>query len=235
MSTASCVSTIRLADPLGGGASVFKDRGAIDKADVEQPYAQLIYPLDDELGQDLDPNTSVVYRLDLFLDRFAILLSDGSGPNSPFEGTGVTPNSVSTSSVSITQNGRPLTAGVDYVLGYSAANNTLLLTPLSSLWQPNSVYVVRLDNAAIVDLAGNRLRHNQLDGSTTFTIILGEFEFDYGDAPNASYGTLLGSNGARHVILPPAITGSPLLYLGTRCRQRRRWTAPVARESRACQ
>jgi hypothetical protein len=198
-------------DPLGGGSAIFKDRGAVDRSDVEQPYAQLILPLDNELGADLDPNATVVYRQNLFLDRFSVLLSDGSGPNSPFEGTGVDPTTVNGSTVKLSRNGVVLTEGVDFVLGYSAANNMLLLTPLSSLWQPNSVYVIDFDNKvealdpeAIFDLSGNLLRSNQPDGRTTFTIILGEFGFDFGDAPDASYGTLLASDGARHVILPDA-------------------------------
>ncbi len=199
------------ADPLGAGSVVYKDRGAVDKADSELPYAELLVPLDnDASGEDLDPNSTVVYRLDKFLGQFTILLSDGAGPNAPFQGTGVDPTTVNASSVSIRQDRQLLVAGKDYTLGYNAASNLLLLTPLSSLWQPNQVYVVTLDNTQITDLAGNPLRLNQPDGTTKFTIILGDAEFDYGDAPNVSYGTDLASNGARHV----QIANAPV-YFGT--------------------
>ena len=214
-------------DPLGAGSSVFKDRGAIDKADTTQPYAQLLIPLDnDAAGADLDPNSTVVHRTDVFLKEFSILLGDGAGPNSPFQGTGINERTVdiplevsdpldpdatiSQRAVRLTRNGQPLVEDRDYTLGYNANSDVLLLTPLSSLWEPNSVYVITLNNTLIQDNAQNFLRNNQPDGSTTFTIILGEFEFDYGDAPN-SYGTLLANNGARHVLLPEAP-----LFLGAR-------------------
>lgn len=206
-------------DPLGGGASIFKDRGAVDRADKEQPYATLILPIDNDTeGLDLDANSTIVHRADEFLEFFSILLGDGLGPNSPFQGTGVNGLTVdnpadplvSQRAVKLSRNGGLLVEGVDYNLGYNANNNVLLLTPLSSLWEPQSVYVITLDNTQIADLAGNSLRNNQPDGSTTFTILLGDFAFDYGDAPN-SFGTLQASNGVRHVLIP-----GNSIFLGSR-------------------
>jgi len=209
-------------DPLGAGSSVFKDRGAVDKADDERPYAELLIPLDNDAEErDRDPTDTVVYRVDTFLEEFSILLGDGPGPNSPFQGTGINERTVdiatetsdpddpdatiSQRAVRITANGQPLVEDIDYTLGYNANNNLLLLTPLSSLWEPNIVYEITLDNSLIQDQAGNFLRDNRPDGSTRFTIILGAFfEFDFGDAPDVGYGTLLNSDGARHVLLPEA-------------------------------
>lgn len=51
---------------------------------------------------------------------------------------------------------------------------------------------------AIRDLAGNPLKANQVDGSTTLTIFLGE-GLDYGDAP-APYRSLAADNGPRHTV-----------------------------------
>ena len=57
---------------------------------------------------------------------------------------------------------------------------------------------------AIRDLAGNPLKPNQVDGSTTLTIFLGE-GLDYGDAGVSSNGTNIASeaivNGARHTVV----------------------------------
>lgn len=53
---------------------------------------------------------------------------------------------------------------------------------------------------AIRDLAGNPLKANQEDGTTTLTIFLGE-GMDYGDAP-APYQSLATDNGPRHTVDP---------------------------------
>ncbi|MCA9121350.1 MAG: pre-peptidase C-terminal domain-containing protein, partial [Planctomycetales bacterium] len=191
-------------NPLGGGSDIFKDRGAIDRADGDDPFAELLIPVDNDAeGVDADPNDTIVNLRGPFLETISILLGDGPGPNSPFEGTGVDPATVQAATVSVTRNRQQLVSGVDYTFGYDANSDILLLTPLSTLWQPNSVYVVTFDNTVIADLAGNTLRSNQEDGSTKFTIILGEFDFDYGDArDDLSYGTTLGNDGARHVLIP---------------------------------
>jgi hypothetical protein len=53
--------------------------------------------------------------------------------------------------------------------------------------------------APIRDLAGNSLKANQLDGSTSITIFQGE-GLDYGDAP-APYASLNAQNGPRHQVV----------------------------------
>ncbi|MFV1964650.1 MAG: GEVED domain-containing protein, partial [Pirellulaceae bacterium] len=60
---------------------------------------------------------------------------------------------------------------------------------------------------AIKDLATNDLKPNQLSGETQFSIILGDVALDLGDAMDPALPTVLGSNGAVHVI-------SDDLYLG---------------------
>ncbi|MEZ6136944.1 MAG: GEVED domain-containing protein [Pirellulaceae bacterium] len=52
---------------------------------------------------------------------------------------------------------------------------------------------------SIRDLAGNTLKPNQVDGSTTVTIFLGE-GLDYGDAP-APYLSTAADNGPRHTVV----------------------------------
>ena len=188
----------------GGGSQVFKDRGAIDLADQDRPYAVLRNPVDnDQAGLDRDPNATVVWATDSILEDFRIFLGDGRNPDSPQEGTGADPLTVTSDTVEVRQNGRPLVEGVDYVFAFNASTREMRLTPLSTLWEPSSVYDITLDNHVITDRVGNRLRGNRDDGSTTFTVILPDVAFDFGDAP-ASYGTLLVDNGARHAWIDDA-------------------------------
>lgn len=53
----------------------------------------------------------------------------------------------------------------------------------------------------ITDNAGNALKANQVDGSSTLTIFLGE-GMDYGDAPDPTYTTKRDNNGPRHTVVP---------------------------------
>ncbi|TWU41720.1 tandem-95 repeat protein [Novipirellula artificiosorum] len=196
----------------GTGADVFKDRGAVDRSDTDQPYAVLLNPVDNDVqGQDRDPNATVVHLTNPLLENFKILLGDGRGPSSPFEGTGVngltvedaSNPAISQEAVKIVHNGRLLVENVDYSLGYNTQTGVLLLSPLSALWEQSGVYTITLDNTTIADLAGNPLRSNQTDGSTQFFILMPDVQLDYGDAPD-SFGTLLASNSARHTIQPGA-------------------------------
>ncbi|MCP4943023.1 MAG: tandem-95 repeat protein, partial [Planctomycetaceae bacterium] len=193
----------------GGGSAIFKDRGATDRADTDAPYAVLLNPVDnDALGEDTDPTTTIVRVTDPLLENFTILLGDGPGPNSPFEGTGVDnqtvddPNdpNISARAITISRNREFLEEGVDYNVGYNELTGVLLLTPLSTLWEPTGVYTIELDNTLIADRVGNRLRPNQTDGSTQFTVIMPQVEIDFGDA-DPSYATLIADDGPRHAII----------------------------------
>jgi VCBS repeat-containing protein len=193
--------------PGGGGSDVFKDRGAIDRSDTDQPFAVLHNPIDNQAGLDRNPLATVVYLRQGLLENFTLLLSDGRGPQSPFEGTGVDgatvfdsrDSNVAAQAIAIWQNDRLLRQGFDYTIGYNPESGVLMLTPLATLWDDRSIYTIRLDNTRIADKQGNRLRPNQPDGTTQFTIIMPEVEFDFGDAP-ATYGTLLIDRAAYHSI-----------------------------------
>lgn len=194
--------------PGGFSTDVFKDRGAVDRSDTDQPYAVLLTPVDnDDEGQDRNPANTIVHLRDGLLEEFTLRLGDGRWPLSPFEGTGVAaqtvfdpanPNVIA-QAITVLQDGRLLRPGTDYTVGYNPQSGLLMLTPLATLWDDRSVYVIRLDNAQIADKQGNRLRPNQSDGTTMFTIIMPATEFDFGDAP-ASYGTLLSDRAAYHSI-----------------------------------
>ncbi|MCC9658214.1 tandem-95 repeat protein [Rhodopirellula halodulae] len=185
----------------GGTTAGTVDLGAIDRVDSRRPFATLLIPTDnDNAGQDTDPTATNLRLTDPVLDAFSILLSDGENIFSKFEGTGIDPATVNAASVVVRRNGRDLTEGEDFTLGFNASSGELRLTPVSNLWEPSSVYEIRLDNTFIADRAGNLLRPNRQNGTTRFTIILPTVQLDFGDAP-ASYGTNIVNDGARHAVI----------------------------------
>ncbi len=131
-----------VAPPPGLGENVFKDRGALDRADFVRPHASLVLPLDNGAG-DLDPALSRVHLAHTALDRFSIQLADGQAP---LFGSGIDTLTVSTGMVSIMQDNRELVRGVDFTVWYDSTSNILHIVPLAGVWQVDSNYVIRLQN-----------------------------------------------------------------------------------------
>jgi VCBS repeat-containing protein len=126
--------------PAGQGQNVFIDRGAIDRVDFAGPVAVLQRPLDnDSNGLDQDENPTFVRVRSGSYDFFEILLDERTG-------TGTDPNTITDRSLILTENGRPLISGVDYVFGFSANSRTIRLTPLAGFWRNDSVYEMTLIN-----------------------------------------------------------------------------------------
>ena len=201
-----------------GGNGNFVDRGATDVSDFEAPFAFLLNPVDNDIqGADLDPELTTVMVADPIVENFRIQLGDGPDPSSPFEGTGVNgltvlntnDPTVAETALTITRNGVPLEQGIDYSIAFNELIGELRITPLATLWERSSIYIVTLNNDQIADKAGNHLRSNQVDGETRFTIIIPPVEIDFGDAPD-TYRTLNESNGARHIS-----PDRPDVFLGT--------------------
>ncbi|MCY2991686.1 MAG: right-handed parallel beta-helix repeat-containing protein, partial [Planctomycetota bacterium] len=152
-------------DPLGGGSKVFKDRGAVERIDVDAPSAKLSDPVDGD-SWDVAATATVVQRIDnRQFDQFTVQLIDGPGDPRPVEGTGVDPATVTPAGVSITQDGLLLYESTqvkpdnpadpsddldprsyDYTQGYDGTNQILKLTPKSKIWEGNRTYVVTLNN-----------------------------------------------------------------------------------------
>ncbi|XZE21483.1 tandem-95 repeat protein [Pirellulaceae bacterium SH449] len=136
---------LRVDDPAvpsasGLGANVFKDRGAVERADFVAPVAVLLQPQDnDAAGVDQDRSVTYIRLDDGRLDFFSILLED-------INGTGPDPATVVASAITLTENGRVLREGSDYVLGYNANSRILRLTPLAGIWRNDSVYEITLNN-----------------------------------------------------------------------------------------
>jgi VCBS repeat-containing protein len=163
--------------PAGQGANVFKDRGAVDRADFIGPEAVLLRPLDnDSANVDIDRTTTYVRLTNGNLDYFSVLLLEN-------EGTGPDPRTVTADSLMLTENGRLLQPGVDYIFGYNANSRTIRLTPLAGIWRRDSTYELTLINNDTIRLStvgGNQIQDgNQivanLPGGASAT-----FEFESG-------------------------------------------------------
>ncbi|MCO6455986.1 MAG: DVUA0089 family protein [Pirellulaceae bacterium] len=91
-----------------------------------------------------------------------------------------------------------------------AGGGDVVITGAQLVTDINNRFVANVFTGAIKDLALNDLKSNQLSGETQFTILVGQVNMDFGDAPAGPYPTNRGGNGAIHVI-----TSDPL-YLGRR-------------------
>lgn len=163
-----------VASPNGMGSNVFIDRGAVERADFEGPIAVILRPQDnDSLNVDADRNRTYIRTQEADLDSFSFLIQD-------FNGTGPDPATVISSAVVLTENGRVLRDGSDYVFGYNSNSRTLRLTPLAGIWRNDSVYEITLNNTdghRVTVPAASSLRDGDklvvVRGATTVTL-----EFD---------------------------------------------------------
>jgi hypothetical protein len=146
------IGQIRVDDPSvdtppGQGARVFKDRGALDRADFVGPSAVLLNPQDnDAFGADGNSILTFVELTNTVLNNFSIQLVDGVQPADPQEGTGADDNTVQANRVTVSRDNTKLVEGVDYAFSYDATNNIIRLTPFAGIWERDRVYDIRLSN-----------------------------------------------------------------------------------------
>ncbi|MFO0940768.1 MAG: GEVED domain-containing protein [Pirellulales bacterium] len=160
--------------PTGMGSNVFKDRGAVERADFTGPLAVILQPQDnDSQNVDADRNITYIRTQQADLNSFSFLLQDPLG-------TGPDPATVIPAGIVLTENGRVLRESSDYVMGYNANSRTLRLTPLAGIWRNDSVYEITLNNTdghRVSLPSGSSLRDGDkvvvLVGATTTTL-----EFD---------------------------------------------------------
>lgn len=125
--------------PAGLGGNVFKDRGAVDRSDFDGLTAVILQPQDNDSSlNDQDRNTTYIQVSQGELEFFSILLQDN--------GTGPDESTVTAATVTLTENGRLLIPGTDYVFGYNANSRTIRLTPIAGIWRKDSVYEISLIN-----------------------------------------------------------------------------------------
>lgn len=143
--------------PQGLGGNVFKDRGALDRADTVGPTARLLNPIDNDSNLlDKDPTASVVQLESGIYPEFRIQLSDSFSTSDPFPGIGIDDDTVvgpnqppvrlPGANVTISDNGRTLREGIDYTFAYNATTKEIILTPLAGVWQNNRVFEITLNN-----------------------------------------------------------------------------------------
>jgi VCBS repeat-containing protein len=164
------------APPPGLGANIFKDRGAVERADIIGPTASMQTPQNnDAAGLDLDPGNNVVYRTDGMLEWFEISLQD--------IGVGVDATTVVADAVTVTQDGRLLQPDVDYTFSFSETSGLIRIIPLNGIGQTNSVYVFTLNNrdrSVLTAPSGNELSDGSQFELTDQSGVRVVFEYDSG-------------------------------------------------------
>ncbi len=188
--------------PNGLGSNVFKDRGALERADFVGPTATLTDPLDnDAQGIDQDAGLNSVAVLGEILTRFEIRLTDGASLANPTFGSGVDDGTINSEAIIVRRDEQVLVEGTDYFLTYDQTNDRLRIIPVAGIWTGGSTYEVELVGGpdGIRDRANNPLRPNRADGSTQFVVSINA-GLDYGDAPTP-YPSLKNDDGASHAFV----------------------------------
>jgi len=165
--------------PPGMGENIFKDRGAVERSDTENPSVSLLMPLDNG-SHDLDSTVSLVSLLHATLREFSLRLADGERR---LRGIGIDDTTVTSDAVNVVQDSRLLMEGMDYRFDYDPTSNTIRLTSLSGLWSQESSYVIQFvqdDRFVIPGRAGDEISDGDL---ITITDVYGDdtpFEYDSG-------------------------------------------------------
>jgi Dockerin type I domain/Right handed beta helix region/Bacterial pre-peptidase C-terminal domain len=157
-----------VASPAGLGSNVFKDRGAIERADVLGPSAALRNPVDNDAAA-LDRNVAVnkVTLVGRQLSEFTIQLNDA--------GIGVDTSTVDATKFVVQRTVGTTTEVLkpsDFTVGFDDTNMIVRLVPTQGSWSYGT-YTITLDRSAtkgIKDTAGNLLQPNDSTGATQFVI-----------------------------------------------------------------
>jgi hypothetical protein len=188
----------------GLGTNVFKDRGAIDRVDVLQPYLSILTP-QDGAATDADPaadSVQLVKENARGVTKFVLQMGDN--------GVGIDKATVTSAAFTLKRNGTTLVEGADYLFRYFENNNQVVFE--SAAFFPLGAYVLTATtrpNVAggavgrLTDLANNTLLANQADGTAVFTITLA----DVPGVPTAVVGTP-GEGQVSLAWAAPAASGS---------------------------
>jgi hypothetical protein len=132
--------------PTGIGHEVFKDRGALDRADFVGPQAVIVSPLDNTLP-DRDPADTIIEIRNQDLEVIAIQLVESENSRDLNGGSGVLDSSVQSSAVTLFRDGVRLEPRFDYTFEYDSANDIIRLLPLAGKFSVDSTYRVELTSA----------------------------------------------------------------------------------------
>nr|MCU0708356.1 hypothetical protein [Pirellula sp.] len=164
------------------------DRGAIDRVDQIGPLAVLQRPLDNDASfVDEDRFNTYIKVRSGNLDYFEILLDER-------QGTGPDPATINRDNVILTENGRMLLPGVDYVFGYSFNSRTIRLTPLAGFWRQDSVYELTLINKPTLRIVAPSDATGLANGQTITVTLTG------------------GGTRSFPLVLPPTPTFDPFAF-----------------------
>ncbi len=161
--------------PPGLGSNIFKDRGAIERADFVGPTAIISLPEDndvDGVDQNSDPNAVYITNPELFTTMIVKLKDSGIGIDDSLV------NSLQfTLTARTSTSTRTLEEGLDYIFSYNRNTDEVIFTSIAGVFGMDTLYTIDVDNSttnAVKDLAGNVLQPNQTDGSTSFTILVSD-------------------------------------------------------------
>ncbi len=159
--------------PAGLGSNVFKDRGAIERADFVGPTAVITLPADNDVNDiDLDPVATQVYIANpaLFTSMIVELRDTGIG---------IDDAQISSSQFMLTAQTSTgttlLEEGTHYLFSYNSNTNEAIFSAVAGVFELDTRYTITVDNSAatgITDRAGNLLQPNQIDSSTSFSIVV---------------------------------------------------------------
>jgi hypothetical protein len=159
--------------PPGLGSNVFKDRGAIERADFVGPTATITLPPDNDVNDlDLDPVATQVYvaNPELFTSMIVELRDTGIGIDD------AQINSSQFILTAQTSTGTTLLEeGTHYLFSYNSNTNEAIFSAVAGVFELDTRYTITVDNSAatgITDRAGNLLQPNQIDSSTSFSIVV---------------------------------------------------------------
>lgn len=161
--------------PPGLGSNIFKDRGAIERADFVGPTAIISLPKDNDVNgvdQNSDPNAVYITNPELFTTMIVKLKDSGIGIDDSLV------NSLQfTLTARTSTSTRTLEEGLDYIFSYNRNTDEVIFTSIAGVFGMDTLYTIDVDNSttnAVKDLAGNLLQPNQTDGSTSFTILVSD-------------------------------------------------------------
>ncbi|MFN0056389.1 MAG: beta strand repeat-containing protein, partial [Planctomycetales bacterium] len=167
---------LRIDDPntpnaTGLGQNIFKDRGAVERADFTGPASRMFTPLDNQLGVDGDPADDTVFIITpVPLTVIEVELTD--------VGIGIDNATVQSTDFILTRDGVVMVKDVDDTYSYNtnthrAAFKSVSIFPSSSNYvvSVNTTGAAGFDATPIADRAGNALKPNQPNGSLLLKIV----------------------------------------------------------------
>ncbi|MEC7567014.1 MAG: NF038122 family metalloprotease, partial [Planctomycetota bacterium] len=170
--------------PVGIGHEVFKDRGALDRADFVGPQAVIVSPLDNT-APDRDPAETIITIRNHDLDMIAIQLVESENSRDLNGGSGVNDGTVQSSALTLFKDGVRMEPRFDYTFEYDAVNDIIRLIPLAGKFSVDSTYKIEMTTAGGIVIqteSGDLVNDGELFTVEDLQGNISIFEFDSGYA-----------------------------------------------------